>query len=87
MSDVKPTAICCPICRGGMEVRETRPGNGYIRRGRVCKDRNCDGRISTIEAIYPTGLHTPKNPVIIGRDQLVEFRDLIERILGDSPST
>jgi hypothetical protein len=89
VDNIKPAPILCPICGGGMEVRETRPGEGYIRRGRVCKDRTCDGRLSTIEAVFPTGLRTPKDPIIIGRERLIELRDLIDAVLGgrDSPST
>lgn len=56
----------CPRCSSETSIAETRAVPGGIRRRRHCDNAQCGHRISTVEAIVPTGRRhaTPRIVVV-----------------------
>jgi transcriptional regulator NrdR family protein len=71
--------IYCPTCGGETVVTETRATRTYARRRRICKAAACRLKITTLEAITPTGGHA-SSLVMIKRQDLEAMRRLVERM-------
>lgn len=53
MGEKLSPGLLCPKCAGpGLEVTDSRPGVGYIRRRRLC---TCGHRVTTVEVIVEGG--------------------------------
>jgi hypothetical protein len=74
--------IVCPICGRDTAVSETRQGNGYIRRRRLCDDYRCSGKLTTFEVVYNGNGMKHDGLVLMPKDELERMHFALGRALG-----
>lgn len=71
------SAFLCPACGGDTGVQQSRPEPGRVRRQRRCLDRECSGRVWTVELVEAA---PPPDMVLVKRSVLRRLRSLVEAI-------
>lgn len=75
--------ILCPVCSGHTGVSNTKPGVGEIRRYRRCLDRDCSGRLWTVELAVGA---PPPDMVLVPRKMLRRLQNVVRAICFPSPA-
>jgi hypothetical protein len=69
--------IRCPVCDSTTGVSNTQQGRGHIRRFRRCHDRECPGRLWTVERPEAA---PPPDQVMVPRRLLKQLRELARKL-------
>lgn len=54
---IEGCGILCPKCSGEMDVKDSRPLDGYVKRRRICRNPHCSHAVTTFETIGEPTTH------------------------------